>query len=80
MSTGNHKVSTATGILIEAEDFDNYGGWLLDSQFEAQMGSPYLLAHGLGKPVADASTTGVDRGRPRTPLGRPRAPVRDRAC
>jgi len=57
MSTGNHKVSTATGILIEAEDFDNYGGWLLDSQFEAQMGSPYLLAHGLGKPVADASTT-----------------------
>ncbi|MBI1188755.1 MAG: FAD-dependent oxidoreductase [Alphaproteobacteria bacterium] len=46
-----------SGILIEAEDFDDYGGWLLDSQFETQMGSPYLLAHGLGRPVADASTT-----------------------
>jgi len=45
------------GILIEAEDFDDYGGWLLDSQFELQMGSPYLLAHGLGRPVADATTT-----------------------
>ena len=47
----------AAGILIEAEDFDNYGGWLLDSQFETIMGSPYLLAHGLGRPVADATTT-----------------------
>jgi hypothetical protein len=28
----------------------------LDSQFEIQMGSPYLLAHGLGRPVADART------------------------
>ncbi|MBI1252150.1 MAG: FAD-dependent oxidoreductase [Alphaproteobacteria bacterium] len=46
-----------SGILIEAEDFDDHGGWLLDSQFEVQMGSPYLLAHGLGRPVADATTT-----------------------
>ena len=44
-------------VLVEAEDFDDYGGWVLDSQFEAQMGSPYLLAHGLGRPVSDASTT-----------------------
>ena len=48
---------SASGILIEAEDFDDYGGWMLDSQFEAQMGSPYLLAHGLGRPVADATTS-----------------------
>lgn len=45
-----------TTLLIEAEDFDNHGGWALDSQFESQMGSPYLLAHGLGRPVADATT------------------------
>lgn len=45
-----------SGILVEAEDFDNYGGWVLDSQFETQMGSPYLLAHGLGRPVANATT------------------------
>ncbi|MGA9795973.1 MAG: FAD-dependent oxidoreductase [Rhizomicrobium sp.] len=48
-------VSTS-GILIEAEDFDTYGGWVLDSQFEMQMGSRYLLAHGLGWPVGDATT------------------------
>jgi hypothetical protein len=52
-----------SGILIEAEDFDNYGGWVLDSQFETQMGSPYLLAHGLGRPVADATTVvGIEAG------------------
>jgi hypothetical protein len=45
-----------SGVLIEAEDFENYGGWVMDSQFETQMGSPYLLAHGLGRPVADATT------------------------
>ncbi|KAE8152050.1 FAD dependent oxidoreductase-domain-containing protein [Aspergillus avenaceus] len=44
-------------ILLEAEAFDNYGGWTLDSQFELEMGSPYLLAHGNGNPVADATTT-----------------------
>jgi hypothetical protein len=48
---------TATEILIEAEEFATYGGWVLDSQFEEQMGSPYLLAHGVGRPVADATTT-----------------------
>ncbi|UPT62591.1 MAG: FAD-dependent oxidoreductase [Hyphomonadaceae bacterium JAD_PAG50586_4] len=57
MTTGNNDNRAFSGILVEAEDFDDYGGWVLDSQFEAQMGSPYLLAHGLGQPVADASTT-----------------------
>ncbi|KAF9870189.1 hypothetical protein CkaCkLH20_12275 [Colletotrichum karsti] len=47
----------ASGILIEAEAFDDYGGWLLDSQFETEMGSPYLIAHGNGKQVKDAKTT-----------------------
>ncbi|KAJ5008230.1 hypothetical protein K4K48_006407 [Colletotrichum sp. SAR 10_66] len=45
-----------SGILLEAEEFQNYGGWILDSQFDSEMGSPYLLAHGNGKPVADATT------------------------
>ena len=44
-------------ILIEAEAFDDYGGWVLDQQFMDQMGSPFLLAHGLGVPVKDATTT-----------------------
>ena len=33
-----------------------HGGWSLDTQFIREMGSPYLIAHGLGKPVADATT------------------------
>ena len=49
--------SAPSGVLVEAEDFADYGGWVLDSQFESQMGSPYLLAHGLGRPVAAARTT-----------------------
>ncbi len=44
------------GILVEAESFMNKGGWAVDQQFMDQMGSPYLLAHGAGTPVADAST------------------------
>lgn len=44
-------------ILLEAEAFAERGGWVVDPQFMDLMGSPYLLAHGLGRPVADASTT-----------------------
>jgi hypothetical protein len=44
-------------MLVEAESFDTPGGWKLDTQFIREMGSPYMLAHGLGTPVADASTT-----------------------
>jgi FAD dependent oxidoreductase len=43
-------------LLVEAESFRNHGGWSLDTQFIRNMGSPYLLAHGLGKPVEDATT------------------------
>jgi ribulose 1,5-bisphosphate synthetase/thiazole synthase len=41
---------------IEAESFSNPGGWVLDTQFIDAMGSPYLMAHGMGKPVKDAET------------------------
>ncbi|NBU42327.1 MAG: FAD-dependent oxidoreductase, partial [Planctomycetia bacterium] len=47
----------AATILVEAEGFADHGGWTLDTQFIGEMGSPYLLAHGLGRPVADATTT-----------------------
>ena len=43
-------------LLVEAESFESHGGWKLDTQFIDNMGSPYLLAHGLGKPVQDAAT------------------------
>ena len=41
---------------VEAENFGDYGGWLLDTQFAHKMGSGYLLAPGVGKPSAVATT------------------------
>ncbi|MBN1846446.1 MAG: FAD-dependent oxidoreductase [Sedimentisphaerales bacterium] len=46
-----------TTVLVEAEAFADYGDWVLDQQFMDQMGSPFLLAHGINAPVADAATT-----------------------
>ncbi|MCB9918625.1 MAG: FAD-dependent oxidoreductase [Planctomycetes bacterium] len=43
-------------VFIEAEAFDELGGWVLDQQFMDLMGSPYVLAHGMGRPVEDAVT------------------------
>ncbi|WP_297088315.1 FAD-dependent oxidoreductase [uncultured Draconibacterium sp.] len=46
----------AQSVLLEAESFTNQGGWVVDQQFIHSMGSPYLLAHGYGEAVEDAST------------------------
>src|SRR5210317_1827397 len=43
-------------LLIEAESFEEKGGWMVDPQFVEQMGSSYLLAHGMGMPVRNAHT------------------------
>ncbi len=45
-----------TAILIEAESFDNLGGWIIDQRSMTQVGSAYIMAHGMGVPVADAET------------------------
>lgn len=45
----------AEGFLwMDAEDFEDYGGWLLDTQFVYLLGSGYLIAAGIGEPVRDA--------------------------
>src|SRR3982751_2042304 len=51
-------IAAAAGdhLLVEAESFENPGGWVLDTQFIEAMGSPYLMAHGMGEPVKDATT------------------------
>ena len=46
----------AQEVLVEAESFDDPGGWVVDPQFVQQMGSPYLMAHGMGETVSDAAT------------------------
>lgn len=43
-------------VLLDAEAFSDKGGWVVDQQSEHIHGTPYLLAHGAGKPVADAVT------------------------
>ncbi|GLR16748.1 FAD-dependent oxidoreductase [Portibacter lacus] len=43
-------------FLIEAESFSDKGGWVVDPQFVEQVGSSYLMAHGMGIPVRNAST------------------------
>ena len=47
----------AQTVFVEAESLASHGGWKLDTAFTNIVGSPYLLAHGLGKPVADAQGT-----------------------
>ena len=56
---GDQPDSPAPAVFVEAEGFEKLGGWVVDSQFVDQMGSPFLLAHGLGVPVQDAETTVV---------------------
>jgi hypothetical protein len=50
-----HAAATDT-LLVEAEQFTAKGGWQIDTQFIETMGSPYLIAHGMGVPVPDATT------------------------
>ena len=53
VSLGNIR---AADLFVEAENFSNKGGWVVDQQFMDLMGSPYMLAHGMGIPVDDAYT------------------------
>ncbi|MGF1585570.1 MAG: FAD-dependent oxidoreductase [Bacteroidales bacterium] len=49
-------LQSQNSVLVETESFTNKGGWVVDQQFMDLMGSPYLLAHGMGIPVEDATT------------------------
>lgn len=55
-ASGKKIAPSAEFLFVEAEQFSGHGGWELDQQSMEQMGSPYLLAHGLGIPVKDATT------------------------
>ena len=51
------RAESADTVFLEAESLASHGGWKLDTAFTNIVGSPYLLAHGLGKPVGDATGT-----------------------
>jgi hypothetical protein len=55
LCSGFAGIAHAETLFVEAESLESHGGWALDTSFIPIMGSPYLLAHGLGKPVADAT-------------------------
>lgn len=46
----------AATLFVECESFNNLGGWKVDPHSLRQMGSSYVMAHGYGTPVADATT------------------------
>lgn len=43
-------------FFLEAENFDRLGGWVIDQQSMETLHSSYIMAHGMGVPVADAET------------------------
>jgi ABC-type multidrug transport system fused ATPase/permease subunit len=49
-------VFLAATLFIECESFSDHGGWTLDPSSTGETGSSYLMAHGCGSPVKDAST------------------------
>lgn len=57
LAAATGRAQSADTVFVEAESLTSPGGWKLDTAFTNIVGSPYLLAHGLGKPVADATGT-----------------------
>ena len=50
-------MNTNNSVMALATRFNDKGDWTLEQQFVLQMGSSYLMAHGLGTPLAkDAKT------------------------
>lgn len=43
-------------LWIDAADFDDYGGWWIDTQYTHLMGTSYLTANGVDGPVSPAKT------------------------
>lgn len=46
-------------IWIDAVEFNDYGGFILETQFVREMGQAYLMANGAGESVNPATTAFV---------------------
>ena len=57
IGAGEGSLPEGKAVWLEAEQFEDLGGWKRDTQAIDQMGSPYLMAVGIGRPVDDAATT-----------------------
>ncbi|WP_349318770.1 FAD-dependent oxidoreductase [Chitinophaga sp. MM2321] len=50
-------LSAQNHVFVETESFNDKGGWVVDQQSFPVIGSSYIMAHGMGRPVKDATTT-----------------------
>ena len=57
LSSSSSSSVKSDSILLCGSAFDNKGGWISDPQFMEVMGSSCMIAHGLGIPVENASTS-----------------------
>ena len=51
------KINSSNSVMLLATKFADKGDWTVEQQFVLQMGSSYLLAHGLGNPLAKDAVT-----------------------
>ena len=51
-------IDHSNSLMLLATRFKDLGDWTVEQQFVIQMGSSYLMAHGIGTPLErDARTT-----------------------
>lgn len=53
-------MNTNNSVMALATRFNDKGDWTLEQQFVLQMGSSYLMAHGLGTPLAKDAKTEIN--------------------
>ena len=53
-------MNTNNSVMALATRFNDKGDWTLEQQFVLQMGSSYLIAHGLGTPLAKDAKTEIN--------------------
>lgn len=54
------KINSSNSLMLLATRFADRGDWTVEQQFVLQMGSSYLLAHGIGCPLANDAVTSFE--------------------
>ena len=53
-------ITRENSVLLLATRFEDRGEWTVEQQFILQMGSSYLMAHGLGTPLGKDAVTSFE--------------------
>ena len=54
-------MNTSNSLLVLCTRFDDLGDWTVEQQFVLQMGSSYLLAHGIGEALKKNPKTTITK-------------------